>query len=142
MSEVEDIFVRGDEAVKAKTVRYDPRPSELEVEEHNITHLPYRSWCPHCVRGKAPAGQHRKRNKQEKVNDEVPVVSMDYCYMQNNKDDEKEDEEKVNGNPTLVTSCRRTKMVFASGITERSALVLDEIYEGCPIHVRTQEGYT
>ena len=24
-------------------------PSKAEVEHHNLTHLPYRSWCPHCV---------------------------------------------------------------------------------------------
>ena len=29
----------------------DPRlPSQKEVGEHNFTHLPYRNWCPHCVR--------------------------------------------------------------------------------------------
>ena len=28
------------------------KPSALEVEEHNLTHLPYRSWCEHCVRGR------------------------------------------------------------------------------------------
>ena len=26
-------------------------PSRQEVEDHEKTHLPYRSWCTHCVRG-------------------------------------------------------------------------------------------
>ena len=31
----------------------DPRePSEDERREHNLTHLPFRSWRPHCVRGR------------------------------------------------------------------------------------------
>ena len=31
----------------------DPKlPTKLEVEEHNLTHLPFRSWCRHCVRGR------------------------------------------------------------------------------------------
>ena len=31
----------------------DPQlPTEKEVEEHNLTHLPDRNWCPHCVAGK------------------------------------------------------------------------------------------
>ena len=30
----------------------DPKlPSAEEVAEHELTHLPYRSWCSHCVRG-------------------------------------------------------------------------------------------
>ena len=32
----------------------DPRkPSEEEVKEHELTHLPFRSWCKHCVAGKS-----------------------------------------------------------------------------------------
>jgi hypothetical protein len=27
-------------------------PSVEEVAEHRITHLPYRNWCRHCVRGR------------------------------------------------------------------------------------------
>ena len=29
----------------------DPRqPSEEERRNHNLTHLPYRNWCEHCVK--------------------------------------------------------------------------------------------
>ena len=28
-------------------------PSPADVEEHRITHTPYRSWCEDCVRGRA-----------------------------------------------------------------------------------------
>ena len=28
-------------------------PTEKEVSEQNLTHIPYRTWCAHCVRGKA-----------------------------------------------------------------------------------------
>ena len=39
----------------------DPRlPSPREVEEHNLTHLPYRNWCPQCVRGRGQDLDHRK----------------------------------------------------------------------------------
>ena len=31
----------------------DPRqPSEEERRARNLTHLPYRNWCEHCVRGR------------------------------------------------------------------------------------------
>ena len=37
---------------KVKKVQ-DPRlPSEEDVKEHYVSgHMPYRSWCHHCVRG-------------------------------------------------------------------------------------------
>ena len=35
----------------------DPgEPSEEERREHNLTHLPYRSWCKHCVGGRGKGG--------------------------------------------------------------------------------------
>ena len=38
---------REQENIKVMT---DPRkPTEKEVELHNLTHLPYRNWCPLCV---------------------------------------------------------------------------------------------
>ena len=28
-------------------------PSAAEIEEHRKTHIPYRSWCKHCIDGRA-----------------------------------------------------------------------------------------
>ena len=45
----------------------DPKlPCAEEVETHNLTHLPYRSWCPHCVRGKGKTMDHRKAGRERK----------------------------------------------------------------------------
>ena len=60
----------------------DPRlPSQKEVEEHNLTHLPYRNLCPHCVRGRGKDLDHRKsldedRNVREFSFDRVPKLSL------------------------------------------------------------------
>ena len=35
-------------------------PSEAEVEQHELTHLPFRSWCRHCVRAKGKENPHRE----------------------------------------------------------------------------------
>ena len=44
----------------------DPKlPSPEEVKEHEMTHLPYRSWCVHCVRGKGKSMDHRKSGGEE-----------------------------------------------------------------------------
>ena len=34
-------------------VRTPAQPSRAEREEHELSHFPYRSWCDHCVRGRA-----------------------------------------------------------------------------------------
>jgi hypothetical protein len=59
----------------------DPRkPSEREVEDHNRTHLPYRNWCPHCVKAKGKDLDHRKVVNDERVLNEF---SFDYCFPGN-----------------------------------------------------------
>ena len=57
----------------------DPRlPSSEEVRQHNLTHTPYRNWCPHCVRGRGKEMDHkRKKNDDEQ---EIPEYHMDYCF--------------------------------------------------------------
>ena len=56
----------------------DPKlPSAEEVETHNLTHLPYRSWCPHCVRGKGKTMDHRRAGRGKTI----PELHVDYCFM-------------------------------------------------------------
>ena len=28
-------------------------PSAAEISEHQLSHVPFRNWCPHCVKGRA-----------------------------------------------------------------------------------------
>ena len=56
----------------------DPRlPSKEEVEDHERTHLPYRNWCYHCIRGKGKDLDHRKEVKEERG---LSEYSFDYCF--------------------------------------------------------------
>ena len=41
--------------------------------------MPYRSWCPACVKGKAKDEAHFKKDAQDMG--EVPRVSMDYAFV-------------------------------------------------------------
>ena len=84
VSDVEDVFV-GEEAELPNTIRCEAKPSEEEVTIHNITHLPYRSWCPHCERGKARRGNHR--NRMRRMRSKIPVISVDYMWMKGKKGD-------------------------------------------------------
>ena len=55
----------------------DPRlPSPREVEEHNLAHVPYRNWCPHCVRGRGKDLDHRRALDEDR---NVSEFSFDYC---------------------------------------------------------------
>jgi len=43
----------------------DPRqPSEEERRNHNLTHLPYRNWCEHCVKGRGREADHKQLKSQ------------------------------------------------------------------------------
>ena len=42
----------GERGKKTKGLPHGIKPSQKEVEEHERTHLPFRSWCEHCVKGK------------------------------------------------------------------------------------------
>ena len=92
------------EAGQRKCVRLqDPKlPSKEEVEEHNLTHLPYRSWCRHCVRGRGKEMPH-KRTTEEPTQHEF---HFDWAFP---GDEEEEDTLKV-----LVGRMRGEKMTMSS----------------------------
>ena len=92
MSPVEE----ADEAVTARVLPSPSPPSRQEMLEHNITHMPFRSWCPHCMAGKAKAMKHIQGAGLGVC--ETPIVSMDYMFMgDRSKEDvsEGEDEETI-----------------------------------------------
>ena len=80
-------------------------PSKKEVDEHYIDHGLFRSWCPHCVRGKAAAYGHRRMSKESRS---VPVVGLDYMFMT-----DRQRKEEESGSPILVIKDEKLKMVFA-----------------------------
>ena len=54
------------------------KPTERMVEDHNVSHIPFRSWCAHCVRGRAKSIGHVRQDKQE---EQIPTISMDYGFL-------------------------------------------------------------
>mgnify|MGYP007058465957 CR=1 FL=1 len=67
-----------DEGAEVKVAQVANLPTREEVEAHNAAHVPFRSWCPHCVKGKSKCGAHFK---QREVEHEVPTISLDYFYF-------------------------------------------------------------
>ena len=51
-------------------------PSGSDVEQHELAHLPFRSWCRHCVRAKSKESPH-----QEPSPGGVSKFATDYIFM-------------------------------------------------------------
>ena len=71
-----------DEALDAKLKHAPCLPSPTEVEKHCATHLPYRSWCPICVKAKAKEDAHRRGTEGLGEKTGYPVISMDYAFLE------------------------------------------------------------
>ena len=64
---------------KARKMHDPMLPSQGEVKEHYESgHMPYRSWCHHCVRGRGRERDHQRRGEQGLQG--VPEYHMDYCF--------------------------------------------------------------
>ena len=66
------------EAIVPDVVPEVSSPTEKEVKDHEVAHLPYRSWCAHCVRGK---GLERACSSEGHVVGCVPCVCDDYMFL-------------------------------------------------------------
>ena len=48
-----------------KRTRRPEEPTQREFEEHMALHMPFRAWCPHCVKGRAKSEPHRVAKDRE-----------------------------------------------------------------------------
>ena len=69
-----------EEAIQPKLLRDPGDPSPQEIAEHNVTHMPYRAWCAHCVAGRGKADPHRRVAEAAKQ-EGIPVMSADYAFL-------------------------------------------------------------
>ena len=113
--------------LEARVPKHGFRPSAREVELHNATHIPFRNWCPFCVAGKAKDNPHF--SKEEDRQQEVPVVSMDYTYLEDKEQgdsvaeeeegDDDDREVKKRGMPVLVVCDRRSKYITSTVVPKK-----------------------
>ena len=83
--------------------RHPGDPTKSEVDEHNLTHCPFRSWCPICVEAQGKEDPHYRSTEEDLFN-VAPVVSMDY------KELSEYNEDKI-GITTVVCRDKWTKAV-------------------------------
>ena len=75
-------------ATRAKAMTMPTQPTPQEIQEHNITHMPYRSWCPSCVQAKAgkqiTRSRHRGSQSCKLISPTSPVLvtSFPHRYLQ------------------------------------------------------------
>ena len=69
-AEGEEEGEEGREALAAPAPR---SPSKMERDQHELTHTPYRAWCPHCVRMRGRNTAHRKM-KRKKIMDTEDIL--------------------------------------------------------------------
>ena len=90
--------------------KHEPRqPSQQEKEEHEMTHLPFRSWCRHCIMMRGREEDCRKSMEEER---QVPKVHLDYMFM----GDEKEGETLA----FLVARERETRAVLSTVVPRKT----------------------
>ena len=51
-------------------------PSQAEQEEYPLTHVPYRNWCRHCVRGRAEGHEHFRQSDMPSSVE----IHLDCCF--------------------------------------------------------------
>jgi hypothetical protein len=95
------------EAVRVKPLPTPLEPTAADIAAHEVTHLPYRSWCPHCVRGKGKSKAHKTLEAER--DHLVPTISCDYMFLG--------DEESTL--PIIVHRVHGTKWVSASVVPSK-----------------------
>ena len=60
-------------------------PSKEEIARHNLTHLPYRNWCPHCLASRRPNSAHRSSKTSSERS--IPVFVCDYFFVRKPDED-------------------------------------------------------
>eukprot|EP00435_Cladocopium_sp_Y103_P020287 s1005_g4.t4 len=111
-AEYKDQFESDDEehqpAVKAKAATTPYTPTPQEVQEHNLTHLPYRNWCPICVQGRGRATNHPTQKSKQ------PVIQVDFAYIKAHEDKE--------ATPVLTAIDVQTGLCMAAMIPDKQQL--------------------
>lgn len=92
-------------------VREPRQPTKSEVDKHNLTHVHYRDWCPHCLAARRPNSHHKSQHLRNGRS--VPLFCSDYCYPR-----DAEDEEPLT---TMVGRLFPAGAFFASGCDTKGA---------------------
>ena len=112
------------EPARVKKAMTPVKPSQKEIDEHELTHVNYRSWCIHCNKGKARNSPRRRQTEEEDPLTSKPIVSLDYFYMETDYRHKRADQYKseTDGKRPILAVCdSRTRAIFAHDMKEKGA---------------------
>ena len=148
------------QGIAAKPIHQPRQPSKSEVEEHELTHIPFRCWCVHCVRGLGRSNPHKSAKVDAEEEDRLNAVttwSMDCCFMvedgniysRQDMEDLKVPDAKVKST-VLVTEDRRSGGIKAhvaqmkgatdEWLVDRICKDMEEFgYGGVPVRIKSDQ---
>ena len=65
-----------DDCAPRRTAPDPGAPTQQQIDDHEIDHMPYRCWCEACVAGRGIGDQHRSGPESQ-----VPTISFDYLLV-------------------------------------------------------------
>ena len=98
---------KGEENDAVRVMPSPSTPTKTELEEHRATHLPYRSWCPDCVAGKAKSHPHSLIRDEGRS---TPTIGFDYFFLNDPNED------ALNDVKFLCIKERESKIIFAHAV--------------------------
>ena len=101
----------GDEAQQPRAAPDPGRPTPSMIAEHDLTHIPYRTWCECCVRGKAKRRPSRRLQGAYSESSNARV-RMDYAYLTENAESADEAEVGEQGSSTTKAESSLTMLVM------------------------------
>ena len=75
----EEMLEAEEETPAARTLPTPDMPTQSEYDAHRDNgHIPYRSWCDHCVEGRGREAGHHRGNDKVKT---IPTIGFDYLFL-------------------------------------------------------------
>ncbi|CAE7358323.1 RE1 [Symbiodinium sp. CCMP2592] len=111
----------GDDDKKAKAIKAPKEPTAAEVEEHNLHHANFESWCPVCVMGQGKSKQHRRIKEDPKEH----IIYSDYMFFskEGTEVSKEESEKKKAGLVTVLTAiCKDSQYPFALVLPSKASV--------------------
>ena len=110
------------------------QPTKKMIEDHEVSHLPFRSWCTACLRGRAKSHPHHQvRDRPEAVS----TFSVDYGFFGSPGETPLQ---TVSGKdlPVLVAYDRKSRAVFAHPVPHKG-LMKDDKLDEFPVKVLVRD---
>ena len=111
------------EEADSPIVAPDPgQPTQKEIDEHRVDHAQFRSWCEHCVKGRARGQPHKSCDSEKNA---IPIFVFDYLFVlkgnvinRNEYVSMPESEREHVDIQILVAKCCKTRVVFAHAVKQ------------------------